>query len=161
MPGLQAAVSRARRLAVAGAVLGLVTHGALGQDARLPTGRDSTVYVLSPRSVLEVRVGKSGLLSGFGHEHRIRAHAVTGEIVYFPVTLGRSRVSVTVLTDSLRVVPAGDAAHTPQIPAPWGRQRLTGDSSPESPCVARGGARAATAAGPLRIRVTGDLTMVG
>ena len=161
MPGLQGAVSRARRLAVAGAVLGLVTHGALGQDARLPTGRDSTVYVLSPRSVLEVHVGKSGLLSGFGHEHRIRAHAFTGEIVYFPATLGRSRVSVTVLTDGLRVVPAADSADIPKITATMRQKTLKVDSFPEITFVSRAVARADTAAGRLRLRVTGDLTMVG
>ena len=67
---------------------------------------------MSPESLLEVHAGKSGLLSGLGHEHRVRAHAFSGTVVYFPEDPGRSRVSLTVLTDSLRVVPEADLAKT-------------------------------------------------
>ena len=145
----------------AGSMLGLVTHGASGQDAPRLAGQDSTVYVLSPQSVLEVHVGKSGLLSGFGHEHMILAHAFSGEIVYCPAALNRSRVVVTVLTDSLRVVPQADSADIPKITETMRRQTLRVDSFPEITFISREVARADSGGAERRIRVTGDLTMVG
>ena len=117
--------------------------------------------MLAPQSVLEVHAGKSGLLAGLGHEHRIRAHAFTGEIVYFPAALARSRVAITVRTDSLRVVPEADSADIPKITATMRQQTLKVDAFPEITFVSRQVASADTAAAGRRIRVTGDLTMVG
>jgi polyisoprenoid-binding protein YceI len=139
---------------------GPVVWGALphaGQDAT----PDSTVYRLTPASVLEVHAAKSGILAGFGHEHRIRAHAFTGEIVYFPAALARSRVSVTVLTDSLRVVPEADSADIPKITATMRGKTLKVDSFPEITFVSRDVAAADSGTAAHRIRVTGDLTIVG
>lgn len=141
--GLGPAVRRAPRLA--------------GQDAT----PDSTVYRLTPASVLDVHVGKSGILAGLGHEHLIRAHAFTGEIVYFPAALGRSRVSVTVLTDSLRVVPQADAANISKITETMRRETLEVDAFPEISFVSRAVAPADSDATAHRIRLTGALTMVG
>lgn len=123
--------------------------------------QDSIVYALSPHSVLEVHAGKSGILAGFGHEHLIRAHAFAGEIVYFPAALGRSRVSVTVLTDSLRVVPEADSADIPKITATMRQKTLRVDSFAEITFVSREVAGPDSGAAAHRIRVTGDLTMVG
>lgn len=147
---------------VVGAVLGLVTHAALGQGPPRLAGEGSTVYTFSSRTVLEVHVGKSGLLSGFGHEHRIRAHVFTGEIVYFPMAMGRSRVVVTIPTDSLRVVPAADSADIPKITQTMRQETLKVDSFPEITFVSRDLAVAAADSGTVhRVRVTGDLSIVG
>ena len=145
----------------AGSMLGLVAQGALAQGPPAPAAPDSAVYVLSPQSVLEVHVGKAGLLSGLGHEHRIRAAAFTGEIVYFPAALGRSHVSITVPTDSLRVVPDADSADIPKITATMRQKTLQVDSFPEITFISREVASADTGAAPGRIRVSGDLTLVG
>jgi polyisoprenoid-binding protein YceI len=136
----------------------LLTAGreAPAQVSAGPGGPDSTVFVLSPQSVLEVHAGKSGLLAGLGHEHRIRAHAFSGTVVYFPGDPRRSRVAVTVLTDSLRVVPEADSADIPEIERTMREKTLRVDSFPEIRFASR---EVASAEGGLRI--TGDLTMVG
>ncbi|MBI2404248.1 MAG: YceI family protein [Gemmatimonadetes bacterium] len=126
-------------------------------------------------SLLLVHAGKAGLLKGFGHEHQVRAHAFTGTVVYFPGDLGRSRVRVTVLTDSLRVVPEADSADIPEITKTMRSKTLRVDSFPEITLVSQlvvpieagdaagapGAAGAAGAAEPKLVRVTGDFTMVG
>ena len=136
---------------------------------------DSAVFMLSPLSTLEVRAGKTGLLAGFGHEHRVRAHAFSGTVVYFPGDPSRSRVSVTVLTDSLRVVPEADSADIPEITRTMGTRTLKVDSFPEIRFVSRtvlplaaGGSPSAGERGAvsrqrdtMAVRVAGDLTMVG
>jgi polyisoprenoid-binding protein YceI len=145
----------------------MVPGGAAAQGVPLPVPPDSSVYRLSPRSVLEVHAGKSGLLAGFGHEHRVRAHAFAGEIVYYPEDPARARVSITVLTDSLRVVPEADSADIPKIAETMRTKTLKVDSFPEITFVSRevaaadSGGRDGSRATPPRIRVTGDLTMVG
>ena len=133
-----------------------------------PTPLDSAVYALDPASVLLVHAGKSGLLSGLGHEHQVRAHAFSGTVVYFPRDVGRSRVTVTVLTDSLRVVPEADSADIPKITETMRTKTLRVDSFPEIAFVSGevtpidgGAGEAAAAAGQRAVRVGGDLTMVG
>lgn len=152
-------------------ILWLMAPGqATAQAAPGPVPADSAVYRLSPASVLEVHASKSGLLAGFGHEHRVRAHAYTGEIVYYAADVARSHVAITVLTDSLRVVPEADSADIPRITATMREKTLKVDSFPEITFVSRGvvpvpadggGKDSLGATGPRRIRVTGDLTMVG
>ena len=125
--------------------------------------QDSAVYALDRASVLLVHAGKSGLLKGFGHEHQVRAHAFSGTVTYFPDDPGRSRVRVTVLTDSLLVVPEADSADIPEITRTMREKTLRVDSFP----VIEYGSRAVElvgaggAAGITHVRVTGDLTMVG
>ena len=131
-------------------------------------------FFLGPESVLEVHAGKTGILAGFGHEHRVRAHAFSGTVVYFPDDPGRSRVSVTVLTDSLRVVAEADSADIPEITRTMRTRTLRVDSFPEIRFVSRsvvpltangapltGERRAVSGARDTLLRVTGDLTMVG
>ena len=137
-------------------LLYLGSHAAFSQALARPAGPDSVVYFLTPESVLEVHAGKTGLLAGFGHEHRVRAHAFSGTVVYFPGSLSRSRVSVTVLTDSLRVVPEADSADIPEITRTMREKTLRVDSFPEIRFVSREVAR-----GEGGLRVAGDLTMVG
>lgn|SRR5574341_177961 len=137
---------------------------------------DSAVYAVDRSSLLLVHAGKSGLLKGLGHEHQVRAHAFSGTVVYFPMDLGRSRVKVTVLTDSLRVVPEADSADIPEIMKTMRGRTLRVDSFPEIVFESRliegtegaegkEGAEGAEGAGgrasARRVRVTGDLTMVG
>ena len=131
--------------------------------------QDSVVYALDPSSLLLVHAGKSGLLKGLGHEHQVRAHGFSGTLTYFPNDLGRSQVLITVLTNSLRVVPEADSADIPEITRTMREKTLRVDSFPEIAFVSRtvelvragGAAGAAGAAEPQTIRVTGDLTMVG
>lgn len=143
---------------------------------------DSVAYALDSSSVLLVHAGKAGLLKGLGHEHQVRAHAFAGAVVYFPGDIGRSRVRVTVLTDSLRVVPEADSADIPEITRTMREKTLRVDSFPEIVFESRliegiegvegiesargtGGAGSAGSTGRgssiRRIRVNGDLTMAG
>jgi polyisoprenoid-binding protein YceI len=126
------------------------------------------VYSLTPESVLEVHAGKTGLLAGFGHEHRVRAHAFSGAVVFFPGDLSRSRVSVTVLTDSLRVIPEADSADIPEITRTMREKTLRVDSFPEIRFVStsvtsaeRAGLAEAGSHTSAALRVSGDLIMVG
>lgn len=134
----------------------LPAPAALGQTTPGRSQPDSAVFRLSPGSVLEVHAGKSGLLSGLGHEHRIRAHAFSGTVVYFPGDVSRSRVTVTVLTDSLRVVPEADSADIPEITRTMREKTLSVDSFPDIRFAS--GSVVPRAA---LLHVTGDLTMVG
>ncbi len=137
--------------------------GANGPPAQPPA--DSLVYAVDPSSVLEVHAGKTGLLAGLGHEHRVRAHAFHGTVVYFPADLARSRVTLTVLTGSLRVVPEADSADIPEITRTMRTRTLRVGSFPEILFVSRVvtpiGAGGAEEAEGAAVRVTGDLTMVG
>lgn len=151
--------------------LGLALFGATAAAAQAPA--DSTVYRLDPASVLEVHAGKSGLLAGFGHEHRVRAHAFSGTVVYFPAEPARSRVTITVLTDSLLVVPEADSADIPKITRAMRTETLRVDSFPEmsfistsivplpAPPPPRTPGSGERGAVPSGVRVTGELTMVG
>jgi len=144
--------------------------------------RDSTVYALDPASVLLVHAGKSGLLKGLGHEHQVRAHAFSGTVVYFPEDVGRSRVLVTVLTDGLRVVPEADSADIPEITRTMRERTLRVERFPEIQFASRliegiegiegaegaegaegteGTEGTSVGASTQRVRVAGELTMVG
>lgn len=153
-------------------LLPTLVGGALGQGPARASGADSAVFSLSRESVLEVHAGKTGLLSGFGHEHRVRAHAFSGTVVYFPGDPGRSRVSVTVLTESLRVVPEADSADIPEITRTMREKTLQVDSFPEirfvstsvtplPPAPSPAGGAGERGAEPSVFRVAGGLTMVG
>src|SRR5712692_6372810 len=73
----------------------------IGAQSAVP---DSVVYALSPASWFDVLTGKAGLLSLVGHEHRIRARAFSGRIVYYPRALATSHIELVVLSDSLQVL---------------------------------------------------------
>jgi polyisoprenoid-binding protein YceI len=78
---------------------------------------DSVVYTLLPASRLEVRTGKSGLLGFAGHEHRIMAHAFTGQVIYHPHAPGRSRVEIVIPADSLEVLTPPDTEEIRKVTA--------------------------------------------
>lgn len=117
---------------------------------------DSIAYVLDSSSVLAVHVGKAGLLSGLGHEHRVRARAFSGQVIYFPNHPARSRVAVTVVADSLEVVAEGDSADIPKIAETMRTRTLRVDSFPLITFVSR-----EVIPIPGGVRVTGDLSMTG
>lgn len=117
---------------------------------------DSIAYVLDSSSVLAVHVGKSGLLAGLGHEHRVQAKAFSGQVIYFPDQPARSRVAVTVLADSLEIVAESDSADIPRIAETMRTQTLRVDSFPLITFVSR-----EVMPIPGGVRVTGDLSMTG
>lgn len=78
---------------------------------------DSTVYLLSSASRLEVQTGKAGLLSFVGHEHRIRARAFDGRIVYRADTPTASHILIVIPTDSLEVLTPPDTAEIRRVTA--------------------------------------------
>ncbi len=98
---------------------------------------DSVVYIVSPASRLEVRTGKSGLLSFAGHEHLIRARAFTGHIVYHRDAPARSRVEVVILTDSLEVLTPPDTEEIRKVTAAMRRDVLDVANFPEIRLVSR------------------------
>jgi polyisoprenoid-binding protein YceI len=120
------------------------------------TPADSTAYRLDTSSVLEVHVGKSGLLAGLGHEHRVRARAFRGRVVYVPSQPQRSHVAVTVLADSLEIVAESDSADVPKIAATMRNRTLRVEQFPEITFVSH-----EVTPIPGGVRVTGDLTLTG
>jgi polyisoprenoid-binding protein YceI len=107
---------------------------------------DSTVYTISPASRLEVQTGKAGLLSFAGHEHRVRARAFSGAVVYHASAPAESRVAIVIPTDSLEVLTPPDTeeirkvtaamrsdvldvAHYPEIRLASRRIAITGDTA--------------------------------
>ncbi len=135
--------------------------GAIPRPGHLTTNppqvpADSIAYVLDSSSVLAVHVGKAGLLSGLGHEHRVRARAFSGQVLYFPNHPTRSRVAVTVVADSLEVVAESDSADIPKIAETMRTRTLRVDSFPLITFVSR-----EVIPIPGGVRVTGDLSMTG
>lgn len=134
------------------AALAVLPVGLAAQGA----SSDSVVFVLAPTSRFEVRTGKAGLLGFAGHNHCIRAHAVTGRIVYRPGAPATSRVEIVVPTDSLEVVAPADTAEARQVTAAMRTDVLHVASYPEIRF------RSATVAlTPDGLLVRGALTLAG
>jgi len=92
---------------------------------------DSIVYVVAPASRFEALVGKSGLFRFAGHEHRIRARAVHGTVVYWPSDPTRSRVDIAVESGSLEVLTPDDTAERRQVTEVMRRDVLAVDRNPD------------------------------
>ncbi len=69
---------------------------------------DSTAYVLSPASRLDVNTGQAGLFGFAGHEHRIRARVFSGTLVHHPKRPAASHLQIVVFADSLEVLTPPD-----------------------------------------------------
>jgi polyisoprenoid-binding protein YceI len=93
---------------------GVLTSGAV--DPRVKA-LDSVVYRLLPTSRLMVKTGKAGLFGFAGHTHLVQARAFQGEVVYFPKSPSRSRLRITVVTDSLEVLTPPDTAEIRKVTA--------------------------------------------
>lgn len=140
----------AGRLAT-GAVL-LLPVGLAGQ---LPV-RDSVVYQLSPASRLEVETGKAGLFAFAGHDHRIRAPAFSGEVVYFPEAPAQSRVEIVVPADSLVVLTPEDTAEIREVTQAMRTETLQVDRYRDIVFRSTGLSLSGDS-----LRVQGELTLVG
>lgn len=119
-------------------------------------GQGAATYLLSPHSRFEVATGKSGFFSFVGHNHLIRARAVTGHVVLDPADPARSSVQILVLTDSLVVLTPPDTAEIRKVTAAMREDVLDVARYPEI----RFESRAVTPI-PGGFRVRGDLTLVG
>lgn len=142
---------RTRALSVVGVV------ASLAAPVRAQSGAgDSVVYVLSPASRFEVKTGKAGLLGFAGHDHIIRAHGVSGRVVYYSNAPTDSRVEVTVPADSLEVLTPPDTAEIRQVTESMRGEILHVDQYAVINFVS-------TAVTPLPngFRVQGRLTIVG
>lgn len=103
----------------------------LVQEARAVQGPpDSVVYHLDPSSRLVVKTGKSGLFSFAGHTHVIRAHAVSGELVYRPGT-PTSYLRLRLPTDSLEVLTPPDTTEIRKVTDAMRTEVLHVDKYPE------------------------------
>jgi polyisoprenoid-binding protein YceI len=101
------------------------------QEARAVQGPpDSVVYHLDPSSRLVVKTGKSGLFGFAGHTHVIRAHAVSGELVYRPGT-PTSYLQLRLPTDSLEVLTPPDTAEIRKVTEAMRTEVLHVDKYPE------------------------------
>ena len=117
---------------------------------------DSVVYQLAPASRFEVTTGKSGLFGFAGHEHTIRARALSGRIVYRPDSIAASHIEITVLTDSLEVLTPPDTEEIRKVTASMRTEVLDVANYPEIRMVSQrieGTAR--------RITMTAALTVKG
>ncbi|HUL50366.1 MAG TPA: YceI family protein [Gemmatimonadales bacterium] len=97
----------------------------------LRTGPDSLVYAVLPASRFEAQVGKSGVFSFAGHEHRIRARAFQGRVVYWPSEPRRSRIDIVIESQSLEVLTPDDTAERRQVTEVMRRDVLAVDENPE------------------------------
>jgi polyisoprenoid-binding protein YceI len=125
-----------------------------GAAAQAP--RDSVVYVLSPATRFEVQTGTSGLFSFAGHDHLIRARAVSGKVVYSPAAPAESRVEIVVPAESLEVLTPPDTAEIRKVTEAMRTQTLRVETYPEIRFVSRG---VTAIDGGYRVR--GDLTLAG
>jgi polyisoprenoid-binding protein YceI len=149
---------RAIRAAASAVAVLATAPGAHAQDraAGGPAPPATTYTILPAATVLEVHTYRAGLLGGLGHEHDIRAHAFTGTVVYDAADPSRSRVALTVLTDSLRVVPAGDSADIPAITKAMREHVLDVARFPEISFASTD-----VTVGGDTVHLRGNLTMVG
>jgi polyisoprenoid-binding protein YceI len=131
---------------------------AWAQDSTVPSVAPQLVaYTIIERaSLLQVHVYKAGLLGGLGHEHEVRAHGYAGTVAYDVGHPSRSRVSLTVPTDSLEVVIAGDSSDIPAITKHMREDVLHVDRFPE---IRFTGSAVVVRDSTLHLR--GDLTMEG
>ncbi len=132
---------------------GVLTSGSV--DPRVK-GLDSVVYQLAPVSRLMVKTGKAGLFGFAGHAHVIQARAFRGEVVYFPKAPARSRLRITVVTDSLEVLTPPDTAEIRKVTAAMRSDVLHTSEHHEITLVSR-------QATPTRdgFHLLADLTLVG
>jgi polyisoprenoid-binding protein YceI len=128
----------------------------LPNDAVAQVARDSVIYVLSPATRFEVQTGTSGLFSFAGHNHLIRAHAVSGKVVYSPGTPAESRVEIVVPAESLEVLTPPDTAEIRKVTEAMRTQTLRVETYPEIRFVSHG---LTAIDGGYRVR--GDLTLAG
>jgi polyisoprenoid-binding protein YceI len=98
---------------------------------------DSVVYTVSAASRLEVRTGKSGLFGFAGHEHRIRARAFAGHVVYYPRAPARSSVAIVIPADSLEVLTPPDTEEIRKVTAAMRTEVLDVAHYPEIRFAAR------------------------
>jgi len=131
----------------------------LGMQSRPTIGSsppDPTVYRLVSASRFEVRTGKSGLFGFAGHSHEVRARAVDGWVVYNAEHPSKSRLAVTVPTESLQVLTPPDTAEIRKVTERMRSEVLQVSRYPEIRFNA-------TVATPTAkgFRLSGELTMVG
>jgi len=91
---------------------------------------DSVVYHIDPSSRLVVKTGKAGLFGFAGHDHVIRARAVTGALVYH-AGQPTSRLSLKVPTDSLEVLTPPDTTEIRKVTEAMRTEVLHVDKYPE------------------------------
>ena len=73
--------------------------------ARPSPAQDTEIYVVRPEeSRFEIRVGKAGLFSVFGHEHLIEVRRFSGEVRFIASAPNESSVSLELDAASLTVV---------------------------------------------------------
>src|SRR5512134_2684866 len=119
--------------------------------------QEATPYAILPAaSLLQVHTYKAGLLGGLGHEHDVRAHGYSGTVLYDANHPARSRVTITVPTDSLQVVIAADSSDIPEITRAMREKVLRVDSFPE---ITFSSTAVTVRDGTLHL--AGDLTMTG
>ena len=124
--------------------------------AATQSAADSVVYQVTPKSRLEVRTGKAGLLSFAGHEHVIRARSFSGTVVFFPSHPERSRVDIRILAESLEVLTPPDTAEIRKVTEAMRTQVLRVAQYPEIRLRA-------SSASPTRtgVQMLAALTLVG
>ncbi len=143
-----------RRLHIAAAalLLGASTLPLVAQEH--PPAADT--YRLLGDSRLEVKTGKSGLLSFVGHEHIIRASQFEGTVHYRPDSALATRISIRILTHGLEVLTPPDTAEIRKVTASMREEVLHVDQYPEMTFVST-----AISAKGRSYQVTADFTMHG
>ena len=118
--------------------------------------QDSVIYVLTAASWFEVKTGKAGLFGFAGHDHRIRARAFSGVVVYHPRAIADSRVEIVVPTDSLEVLTPPDTEEIRKVTQTMRSEVLHTDQYHEIKFVSK----ILTRTDDL-LRVQGELTLAG
>ena len=95
-----------RQIAAGLAALCFITPG--------PAAQQTTYTVDAAQSKLQITVGKSGLLSTFGHNHLIEASGISGSVQYDGADISHDALTFSVTVSSLRVVDPGESDSTRQ-----------------------------------------------
>ncbi len=95
-----------------------------------PAAAQARAYRLLPESRFDVVTHNAGLFGLLGHEHRIRAHGVTGSIHFARDSVAASSVDLTIPVDSLEVLTPRVPSEIEEVTANMRRDVLHPDSFP-------------------------------
>lgn len=131
-------------------------------DALASSVPTTASYDIDPfKSRVEVRTGSSGLLSAFGHEHRLMVQKLSGSIEVDPDQFSRSSLVLRIEAGSLAVVDDESQKDRPEIEKETNERVL---ESAKFPAIEFRSSRVElkqTDSGVRRVEVTGELALHG
>lgn len=136
----------------------------IGALAPWPWTQSQQEFRLDPAaSSLLIQVGRAGLFAFAGHNHEVAAPGLSGTVILDVTDVTRSRVTLEVDAAAMRVTGRGEpAADVPEVQRVMLSERvLDVERHPAIAFESRRISLVGRAAGGLRLRIDGDLTLRG